>query len=367
MARQTSGAGAMLDALIDRLAAFEPAGFPVLSLYLDARSNERGRERFDAFVRKELAARARTYAERSPERESFEADAARIQEWLGAEARVSANGIAIFACSGAGGFFEAVQLEAPLDASELFVGDQPHVYPLARLHDRYPRYAAVVADTDTARIFVIGLGAVQARGAIESPRFRRTSAGGWSQARYQRHIDNFRIQHVKEVVDALDRVVRDEGVDKIVLAGDEVVVPLLRGQLPAHLAARVVDVLSLATDAPEGDVLRQTMDAIRRQGAGDDAELVRRAVEGYRGGGLGVVGAAATRAALDNGQVHELLITATPDRVDAEGGAGAAEELVKLARQTSAKVTVIQDATLLADAGGVAALLRYRLASGRAA
>jgi peptide chain release factor subunit 1 len=357
----------MLDALIDRLAAFEPTGFPVLSLYLDARPDEHGRERFDAFVRKELAARARTYRERSAERESVEADVVRIQEWLKTEARPSANGIAIFACSGADGFFEAVQLDAPLDASELFVSEQPHVYPLARLNDRYPRYAAVIADTDDARIFVIGLGAVEATGEIQNEKFRRTSAGGWSQARYQRHIDNFRLQHIKEVAEALDRVVREEGIGKVILAGDEVAIPLLRGQLPKHVDERVVDVLSLGTGTPEAEVLRETMDAIRRRGARDEAELVRRAVEGYRGGGLGVVGAAETRAALENGQVHELLIAATPDRVDAEGGGAAADELVKLARQTSAKVTFIEDGTLLADADGVAALLRYRIAPGRAA
>src|SRR5688572_7868884 len=286
--------------------------------------------------------------------------------WLGTEARASANGIAIFACSAAD-FFVAVQLEAPLDACELFVGEQPHVYPLARLNDRFPRYAVVVADTDDARIFVVGLGAVEATGEIQNPKFRRSKAGGWSQARYQRHIDNFRLQHVKEVVDALDRVVREEGVDKIVLAGDEVAVPLLRGQLPKHLEDRIVDVLSLGTGTHENELLRETMEAIRRRGAQDEADLVRRAVDGYRGGGLGVVGVAETRAALENGQVHELLITATPERVDAEGGHGYADELVKLARQTSAKVTFIEDETLLADADGVAALLRYRIAPGRAA
>ena len=74
----------MLDALIDRLAAFEPTGFPVVSLYLDARPDEHGRERFDAFVRKELAARAKTFPERSAERESFDADAARNPMWMAA-------------------------------------------------------------------------------------------------------------------------------------------------------------------------------------------------------------------------------------------------------------------------------------------
>ena len=65
----------------------------------------------------------------------------------------AANGVAIFACS-AGELFEAVQMSAPIDEHWLYIGDTPHLYPLARLESRYPRYAVVVADTNTARIFV---------------------------------------------------------------------------------------------------------------------------------------------------------------------------------------------------------------------
>jgi peptide subunit release factor 1 (eRF1) len=38
-----------------------------------------------------------------------------------------------------------------------------------------------------------------------------------------------------------------------------------------------------------------------------------------------------------------------------------ADELVAAARQTDARVTFIEDPTLLAEAGGVGAILRYRL------
>ena len=70
---------------------------------------------------------------------------------------------------------------------------------------------------------------------------------------------------------------------------------------------------------------------------------------------------AGTRAALDNGQVHELLLVASPDRLEGADGAATANELVTKARQTDARVTFIEDAALLAEAGGVGALLRYRL------
>jgi hypothetical protein len=76
---------------LDELAAFEPNGFPVVSLYLDTRPDDRGRDNFDSFVRKEFAARARSFAPDTPERASFESDAARIRTYPREELRRSAR------------------------------------------------------------------------------------------------------------------------------------------------------------------------------------------------------------------------------------------------------------------------------------
>ena len=111
--------------------------------------------------------------------------------------------------------------------------------------------------------------------------------------------------------------------------------------------------------------------------------------------GLGVVGPDATLLALTNGQVDELLITASLSALHGLEGTPAAElaiandkglvepaiepvaageaarsdagtvrladELVRKAQQTSARVTFIEDTALLAPHGGVAALLRFRI------
>ena len=45
---------------LDRLAAFESGESPVLSLYLDLRADQQGRENYDTFLRKALPERART-------------------------------------------------------------------------------------------------------------------------------------------------------------------------------------------------------------------------------------------------------------------------------------------------------------------
>ena len=161
--------------------------------------------------------------------------------------------MAIFACS-AGSSSKPSRLAAPFEQHWLHIGDQPHLYPLARLESQYPRYAAVVADTNTARVMVFASGDLVTEREVVGVKTRSTSQGGWSQARYQRHISNFHLQHAKEVIDTLDRVVQAEGITQILLSGDEVIMPVLREQMPKHLADKVVDHVRLPTHAPLADV-----------------------------------------------------------------------------------------------------------------
>jgi peptide chain release factor subunit 1 len=370
--------------LIELLSIFEPINFPVISLYLNAQPDEHGHDNFHTFVRNELRDRANTFQPGSPERASFDKDAERIANYLDDEVRPSANGIAIFACSGAGGFFEAIQLDAPIENNRLFVFDQPHLYPLARLVEQYPRYAVLVANTNSARVFVFGRGAKLDSEEIKNKKTNRTKVGGWSQMRYQRHLANYHLHHAKEVIEVLDRVVREDRAEYIILAGDDVIIPLLREQMPQALAEKVIDVVSLDINTPEHEIFSTSMEALREHDSQSDAEKVSKLMNEYRGNGLAVVGVAKTLTALSNGQADDLLISAAPGEIKydeakvkevlaaysaGEGQPGidvsepriVADELVRRAQASAATVTFIEDASLLADVGGVGATLRYRI------
>lgn len=371
-----------INPVLDRLAAFEPTELPVLSLYLNTQPDQHGRDNFAPFLRKEFKSRLKTYPLRSPERESFERDGERIEKYLKEELQPSANGLAIFACAGRQDFFEALQLEAPIEENNLYIYHQPHLYPLARLYDQYRRYAVLLADTNAARLFVFGLGERLDEDEIRNTKVSRTSVGGWSQSRYQRHIENYHLHHAKELVEALERVVREDKVEKIILAGDEVIVPVLMEQLPSHLANLVVDVMRLDITTPEHEVLASTLENVRKKDAIDDADRVRSLLDQYRSGGLGVMGAHDTLAALSLGQVDELFLSANLEEIHAdEEDVGAslvpgtpddetdestrpvlmADELVTRARQTGARINFIEESSLLSEFGGVGATLRFRL------
>jgi peptide chain release factor subunit 1 len=383
MTKSTSALETPLGNQLDRLAAFEPVEAPVLSLYLDMRPDQHGRDdRYATFLRKCFPLRAATFDGEA--RKSFDADVQRINEYLERQVRASANGLAIFACSAADSFFEAVQLNVPIDNHWLFVSSVPHLYPLARVNDQYPRYAALLVNTNVARVFVFGLGLTETERQVTNTKTRRTTMGGWSQARYQRHIDNFHLHHMKEVIDVLDRVVRDESITQIVVGCDDTTRPTLFEQLPQHLREKIVDTVHLGIDTPGHEVLSETMAVLRQKDAETDADQVQRMLDAWRADGLAVAGPEDTARALEMAQVEELLVTATPDAFKrAQPMAGAApggidvdtnatgthdagrwkfaDDLITRAQQTSARIRFIEDTSLLAQVGGVGALLRFKI------
>jgi peptide subunit release factor 1 (eRF1) len=368
---------------IDVLAALEPSPFPVVSLYLSLSTNQHGREDHRQFVRKAFNERARALPERSPERESFDTDVQRIREHLETTDAGAAQAVAIFASSGSD-LFEIIPLDAPLAEHSLFISSVPHLYPLARVLETYPRYAAVMLDTNRARIFVFG-GDTEREKEIVGEKTRRTSKGGWSQARYQRRADNFHLHHIKEVVDTLNKIVSDEDIQHVVVAGAEVAMPILREQLPKELADKVVEIVP-HNDSASANFVEQTMAALREKDAETDVEKVQELMDAWKSGGLGVAGPEATLSAFQLGQVDELIITGSPDTLKAvqklpddaapgdvqvitsnPGGSGdesrlkLSDELITRAQQTAARIRFIEDASLLAAVGGVGALLRFRI------
>jgi len=373
--------------LLNRLLEFDSSELPVISLYLNGRANEHGKHDFGPFIRKQLAGRARTYAPHSRARESFDEDFVRIERFLENDFRSSTQGLAIFACAGAQDFFQAGQFEVPFERHQLFVYERPHLYPLARLIDQYRRYAVVLADTNRAKIMVFAAGQALNRKEVENVKTKRTQVGGWSQSRYQRHMENYHLHHAKEVMDLLEQTVRDEAINSVILAGDEAtVIPILREQMSKELSEKVIDVLSLGIDTPEHELFEQSLAAFHRHDTLTDMEKVERLMNEYRADDLGVAGVAETLAALSNGQAEEMLITKsagdlkydeaevtnvlktygdTPAKLDHRT---IADELIRRATElSSAQVTFIEDSSLLEPVGGVGAFIRYRVSADSAA
>jgi peptide chain release factor subunit 1 len=351
--------------LLEKLARFEPTGFPFLSVYLDARVNENGQRTMDVFVRNELS------------------DAEKILEYI-ETIRPTAQSAAIFACAAADDFFQTVELDVPVEDNLFAITDRPYVFPLAHLRDLYPRYAVLQADTNQARIYVFGRGRTFAREEIQSTKTNRTEVGGWSQMRYQRHIDNFHKQHAKECVEELEKIMRDENISRLILSGNEaVIIPILREEMSKELDEKVIEVLSLPVTASEDELFEATQTVMQKHNSVEDMQMVEKLLEQNYDGGLGVVGVEKTLEALQNGQVQELYLSASHNAIrynrkkvakvlenyapgadedeipDANDSGQIVDELVRQALASADDIRFIEDENLLKEHGGVGALLRY--------
>jgi hypothetical protein len=342
------------------LAEVEAGTLPVLSVYLDMRPHATGespaRRASTVILRNRLREIEKTYLPRGAELDSIREDAERIDRYLDDEYDVAADGLALFSSAGQG-VFEAIEAGVPFE-TQVTVAPQPDLFQLARLLDEQETAVVAVVDSNTARIFVTRRGALrEVGGTDEHPKYFRTRPmmGGLNQASYQRHNANMRVEFARETAAELARLVEAEGASRVVLAGDAVAIPPLREALAPHVAALVKDVLRLDIRAPRDEVAEEVQQVLTEADAEDARMTADRLIDAVRAGGLGVAGLDETRAALEHGQVDELVLDPAAEMDEATRG-----ELVRLAQLTGATVEVVEGHDRLQRLGGVGALLRYR-------
>lgn len=368
---------------LNRLLDVQPGDSPFISIYLSTAPNENGKKDFDVFLKKQLNDHLAVMAEGSERRSDFEQITERINEF-GDTLETSVRGAALFARSGGDNFFESFEFEVPFAENRFYSFDRPYVLPLASLIDQNPTFAVVAADTNSAHIYVVRRAETVRREDIQNTKTNRSEVGGWSQMRYQRHIENFHQQHAKEVIGELDTIVRKDRIDRVVLAGDQaVIIPLLRDEMSKELSEKIVDSLSLNVNTPEHELIEAARIAVEKHELERDKEKIDQLLEVNYEDGVGVTGVEKTLTALLNGQVQELYISVDPANVgynpesvkvilkdyvaDDDAFVSAirekelmADQLIKLAAASAERIRFIEDRQLLKSLGGVGAILRYQ-------
>ncbi|MGI8670651.1 MAG: Vms1/Ankzf1 family peptidyl-tRNA hydrolase, partial [Aridibacter sp.] len=293
---------------------------------------------------------------------------------------------AIFACA-AENYFLKIEFDVPFETNKFFVENKPSIYPLARLIDQNPEFAVVLADSNMAKLFIMQRGKVLNNEEIENTTYSRSDEGGWSQKRFQKHIDEMRKQHAREVMEELETVLREEDIRHFVIAGNkDVVVPLLLDELDDFLNERLAGTVRMEIDASENEIMDAAEMIIKQADTLKGKEKIDALNEENYDGGKGVTGVAKTLRALANGQVQELYLAAKFDELDydenkikeilkeyapGEDGEMAdvthprqiADDMIARALDSAERIRFIEDENLLKEAGGVGALLRYTMSA----
>lgn len=384
--------------LIEQLGSMEPDGAPFFSIYLKAEAGQNGRDTFPIWLKKPLSDEEQKYKDSDAELARFTATAERINAFVANEADPSANGIAIFAGMGDDGYFESVQLDVPFPESNFLSADRPHIFPLARAVHENPRYAVLWADKNKADIYVFG-GEMRIRSdvdldskveSIENDVTQASQAGGWSQQRFARRREKFHLEHAKEVVAELEEVMKKYDVEHFVISGDEeTILPVIKPELSKAIEEKLIGTFSMSQYDSEDEIRERSLEVVNTELAARQQKKVEQLNDAAKSSAkMGTLGVEATLRALANGQVEELIIASDLDSIDyskkavkkilkdyepgdetapaeaasAIGDAGAiADQLVVRAINTAARITFIKDESMLEEAGGVGAILRFNM------
>jgi peptide chain release factor subunit 1 len=242
-------------------------------------------------------------------REALAADRERLEAYLRDELDPSdAAGIAIFSAS-ALDVFEVVKLADPVDAG-VHVDQRPFLEPVLG-HEDEGKWCVLLVTRETGRIFRGGPTGIREIRELSSDVKNQHKAGGSSQGRFERSVEQEVEWHLERVTEALFRHFRRRPFEHLIVsANNDALRPALEGETHSYLLERVrgwVDVDEQA--ASEDEVFAAVRDVMDRHLAEQERDLLARlAAELGRDDGRAAEGVKDVLAALVEGRVETLLM-----------------------------------------------------------
>ena len=150
----------------------------------------------------------------------------------------SGRGLAIFA-SEPDDFWETHPLDVMVP-SYVTVANEPDTQFLVQILDETPRMAVLLLDGGDARLYLGEQGAMGevSRHSEELP--SRHAQGGWSQARFQRHVDFHHSKVLREMADQVTSLFYKKDFDRLVLVGVDSATKELESMLSDPIRQRVI-------------------------------------------------------------------------------------------------------------------------------
>lgn len=314
------------------------------------------------------------------QRLGLKADFERIRSFYEDEfERDGAQGLAVFS-SGLDNIWRTLPLtEAVPD--HVSVGSTLYLAPLVPLVGRGEGALVVVVGRERGHFYRLRGGRLEDLADHTEEQQGRHDQGGWSQARYQRHIETKVREHLHEVAEALDRLVRQLRAVQVIVISSEEIRAELEEVLSHDAAAAVIGWTSAEAHAAPPELLKVAVPVLDRYRAEKETEVVARWEEEAGRNGRAAAGWEATLEAASDARVELLLFQDGVDheafrcprcgRVAVSGGTCpldgtsmevSANGLDLAVHQTlvhGGRVWAVRDRQNLGPVEGIGALLRY--------
>ncbi|HEX6789134.1 MAG TPA: Vms1/Ankzf1 family peptidyl-tRNA hydrolase [Gaiellaceae bacterium] len=240
------------------------------------------------------------------QREAVKHDLERIRSWFddGFD-RQGARGVAVFAAS-LDNFWSTVRLPEPL-AGEAHIGTELALAPLASHVGRDGALVAAVG-RERGQVFRLRDGVLIEIADETEDVPGQHDQGGWSQARYERHIDELVDRHLRDVAESLERCLRRLPGVAVVLVGAEDVRSEFESLLSKAAHARIAGWASAEAHADAGQLLAAARPVLDEWCNRREQELLERWRNEAGRNGRASSGWDSTLEAASDGRVEMLLV-----------------------------------------------------------
>jgi peptide chain release factor subunit 1 len=236
----------------------------------------------------------------------LKADFDRIRQYFEQEFdRDGARGLAVFA-AGLDNVWRTLSLTEPV-ADKVKVGRQFYLAPLVPLLGRGRGALVAVVSREKGELYRLDGGRLHEIADRSEEQPGRHDQGGWSQANYQRHIDELAAEHLRAVAEELDRQARrtpDAGI--VIVCAEE-----MRGEFGELLAqetrSRLAGWTSAKSNATPAELLEVVTPILESWRAKRENDLLARWREEAGRNGRAASGWGPTLEAASDGRVDILL------------------------------------------------------------
>jgi peptide chain release factor subunit 1 len=263
------------------------------------------------------------------QRESLRSDLERIRDFFARDFdRNGARAAAVFV-DGLDNAWRTLPLADPVD-DKIAVGREFYLSPLVPLVGRGDGALIAVVGRERGTVYILRAGKLDELLDQFDETPGRHDQGGWSQARYQRHIEKLAADHLRRVGEQLDRQVRRLQSPRIVIVATEETRAEFEQVLSHEVKNAIVGWAQAEAHATPPELLETARPILEEWHARQEREAVERWREEEGRGARATAGWQATLEAASDARVELLLFEEGADRpvwqcprdgrVSAEGG-----------------------------------------------
>jgi peptide chain release factor subunit 1 len=209
-------------------------------------------------------------------------------------------------CSGQRDLFEIVRLPVPVP-SRVVIETSPYLAPVVgAVPER--RLCVVLVDRAAARIFCGSEAGLEEGLDIRDEVHGQHDQGGWSQARYQRSVEDDVDDHLRNVAARLLELHREGQIDRLIVGCTEELLPRFLDKLHAYLRERFAGRIEIDVQgSPADEALARAKELLLQDDEREERQIFERLRRELAVQGKAVAGLEPTLAAVNESRVETLL------------------------------------------------------------